>query len=87
MDTKTTESNLTKTLLTHYRSILEAGGETSVRRTLSAERATTSRDRQMTRSQKVEMLDALQEIEDELLPSGDATNSSKPRTKRQETAT
>ena len=68
MPTETTEAPYIQTLRWHYRSIQQREGDAALRVTLSAERAATSHDPQMTASDKSEWSAALDLLEDELLP-------------------
>lgn len=72
--------SFTQKLLRHYRLILNRDGDQALRQTLWAERSVTSYDRQMTPEARTAMLDALDQIEKELLPlSRGPSDASSPK--------
>jgi len=68
--------DFTQKLRKHYRSIQHRDGDEGLRGMVSAERLVTSYDRQMTPEDRKAMLDALDQIEAELLPRTRVTSSS-----------
>lgn len=69
METPHTPTSSIEMFRTHCQAIKSLGGEKWLRKTLSAERAVTAKDQQMSEADRAEVLAIVDQIEAELLPT------------------